>query len=98
MFKLLFRQCTDQLIDVVSAGKISQQFPDRVLLVKYEELVKYPVRAINIILQFLQLPGHPAMWKFMEDHMTKNINQGNNDLHAKSLNSSAKVCSLMLIF
>ena len=86
-------------MDIVSAGKISQLYPDRVLLVKYEELVKTPVKAINIILQFLKLPGHPAMWKFMEDHMTKNIKQGNNDLHTQSLNSSAKVCSLVnLIF
>lgn len=86
----LLRQCTDQLMDVVSAAKISQLYPGRVLLVKYEELVKYPVRVINIILHFLQLPAHPAMGKFIEDHMKTSNIQGNNDLHTKSLNSSAK--------
>ena len=74
------------------AGKLSQLYPDRVLLVKYEELVTSPARAVSTILQFLGLPWHPTMWRFMEDHMTQNVRRGDdNDLHAKSLNSSAKV-------
>ena len=63
----------DQLIDVMSAGKLSQLYPDRVLLVKYEELVTSPARAVSTILQFLGLPWHQTVWKFMEDHMTHKV-------------------------
>ena len=79
------------MIDLRSAGKLSQLYPGRVLLVKYEELVRQPTRALAIILQFLGLPWHPAMTKFIEDHMTRNLQGNDNDLHTKSLNSSVKV-------
>ena len=101
------RLCSDLYRDVSSGAELSQSFPDQVLLVKYEQLVQQPERAISTVLnviykhcqgiisqhflhQFLGLPWHRSMTKFVSDHMRKNKVE-NNPFHATSLNSSEKV-------
>lgn len=88
------RQCGDQDDDYKDASRLASQFPSRVSLVKYEELATRPKAAIPKILQFLGLPWHPAITKFMADHMVEDKRHSKEgDLHTQSVNSSQKTDS-----
>ena len=43
--------CSDLFKDIVDASNLANSFPGRILLVKYEELVSYPDKAIRTILK-----------------------------------------------
>ena len=47
------RLCSDLYRDVSSGAELSQSFPDQVLLVKYEQLVQQPERAISTVLNVI---------------------------------------------
>ena len=47
---------------------------------------------VSIFPQFLNLPWHPTLTKFMADHMVEDMNHNKEgDLHTQSVNSSSKV-------
>lgn len=87
-------QCGDQDHDYKDAARLARQFPSQVSLVKYEELATWPKAAIPKILQFLGLPWHPAITKFMAEHMVEDKRHSKEgDLHTQSVNSSQKTDS-----
>ena len=45
------RLCSDLFMDIVEASNLANSFPGRILLVKYEELVSTPEKAMRIILK-----------------------------------------------
>lgn len=61
--------CQHYEMDLEDALTLSRSHPENVIIVKYEELVTRPLDAIPIILKFLDLPWHPALTKFISDHM-----------------------------
>lgn len=61
--------CHHYEMDLEDALTLSRSHPENVIIVKYEELVTRPLDAIPIILKFLDLPWHPALTKFISDHM-----------------------------
>ena len=101
----LTRLCSDQDKDLMLATTLARIYPTKVMLAQFEYLVKQPKLAIQGILkvnifawnvskiwsQFLGLHWHPALSKFMEDHMVEDPkHKQEGDLHTQSVNSSSK--------
>jgi len=84
--------CGDHDQDLGAARELVHHHPGRVIIAKYEELATQPKQAIPVVLKFLGLPWHPALTKFMADHMVEDLRHNKEgDLHTQSVNSSTKV-------
>ena len=87
----LARLCSDQDSDLQLATTLARVYPHNVMVAKFEHLVTRPKLTIEAILKFLGLPWHPALTKFMSDHMVEDPkHKMEGDLHTQSVNSSAK--------
>jgi len=73
------------------ANTLERLHPTKLMIVKFEMLVTQPKLVIKSLLEFLNLPWHPAMDKFMAEHMVEDPKHRlEGDLHTQSVNSSAK--------
>ena len=59
--------CDNMHDDLLQATEIKKQFPERVHLVRYEDLCLYPFRQMDKILDFLSLPRKPLIEKHLEE-------------------------------
>lgn len=59
--------CDNMHDDFLEAVDIKKQFPDKVHLVRYEDLCLYPFNQTDQILDFLSLPKRPIIEKYLED-------------------------------
>ena len=53
--------------DYLEAVDIKKQFPDKVHMVRYEDLCLYPFNQTDQILNFLSLPKRPIIEKYLEE-------------------------------
>ena len=59
--------CDNMHEDFLEAVDIKKQFPDKVHLVRYEDLCLYPFDQTDQILDFLSLPKRPIIEKYLEE-------------------------------
>merc|ERR1712029_615688 len=59
--------CDNMQDDLLQAIEIKKQFPERVHLVRYEDLCLFPFKQTDKILEFLSLPQRPIIEKYLEE-------------------------------
>ncbi|KAJ8734161.1 hypothetical protein PYW07_014712 [Mythimna separata] len=60
--------CADMISDYVAAGRIQQQYPDRLMVLRYEELALKPNITTYRILKFLRLSATQSIDEFLQSH------------------------------
>ncbi|CAH0600657.1 unnamed protein product [Chrysodeixis includens] len=60
--------CADMISDYVAAGRLLQQYPDRLMVLRYEELALKPNVTAHRILKFLKVDNTPQMSEFLQTH------------------------------
>uniref|UniRef100_A0A2A4JKF2 Sulfotransferase domain-containing protein n=1 Tax=Heliothis virescens TaxID=7102 RepID=A0A2A4JKF2_HELVI len=60
--------CADMISDYVAAGRIQQQYPDSLLVLRYEELALKPNLTTHRILKFLRLSATQSIDEFLQSH------------------------------
>ena len=64
--------CGDLMEDVEAAQRLASEFPDKVRLVRYEDLSLDTLDTVKKILSFLNLPWHSSIQKYIASH-TKSV-------------------------
>ena len=54
--------------DVEAAQRLASEFPDKVKLVRYEDLSLDTLDTVKQMLSFLNLPWHPSIQKYIASH------------------------------
>ena len=88
--------CGDLMEDVESAQRLASEFPDKVRLVRYEDLSLNTLDTVRKMLSFLNLPWHSSVEKYIASH-TKSVtapssNSAPNE-YSTVRNSTASVMS-----
>ncbi|XP_026725854.1 carbohydrate sulfotransferase 3 [Trichoplusia ni] len=60
--------CADMISDYVAAGRLLQQYPDKLMVLRYEELALKPNVTAHRILKFLKVDNTPQMSEFLQTH------------------------------
>ena len=60
--------CRDLKSDVIAAFRLKEKYPDRIHLVRYEDLAVEPHEVSDDLLNFLDLPQSEAIDKYIEEH------------------------------
>ncbi len=63
-----FTACSDLMEDVEAAQRLASEFPDKVRLVRYEDLSLDTLDTVKKILSFLNLPLHSSVQKYITSH------------------------------
>jgi len=64
--------CSDLQSDLVSYLAFKEKFPDRIMLLRYEDLAKDAYNKSSNLLAFLGLSLHPHVVSYLEDHLNTN--------------------------
>uniref|UniRef100_A0A2M4CPV5 Putative carbohydrate sulfotransferase 5 n=1 Tax=Anopheles darlingi TaxID=43151 RepID=A0A2M4CPV5_ANODA len=65
--------CSDMQLDYEAAVELSERFPKRFRVVRYEDLSLDPYRMTKEILHFYGLPYHPAVRTFLDTHTKQDV-------------------------
>ena len=60
--------CIDLMEDVEAAQSLASEFPDKVRLVRYEDLSLDTLDTVKKMLSFLNLPWHSSVQKYIASH------------------------------
>ncbi|XP_075986951.1 carbohydrate sulfotransferase 4-like [Anticarsia gemmatalis] len=60
--------CADMISDYVAAGRLLPKYPDRLMVLRYEELALNPNVTTHRILKFLRLSGTQSLDEFLQSH------------------------------
>ncbi|XP_061714519.1 carbohydrate sulfotransferase 4-like [Cydia pomonella] len=60
--------CADMISDYVAAGRLQQQYPNRLMVLRYEELALEPTTTTLRLFKFLGLSLTPAVDEFLHSH------------------------------
>ena len=60
--------CGDLMEDVEAAQSLASEFPDKVMLVRYEDLSLDTLDTVKQMFSFLNLPWHPSVQKYIASH------------------------------
>ena len=61
--------CGDLMEDIEAAKRLTAEFPDRVRLVRHEDISLNTVDTVKQMLSFLNLPWHASVQRFITSHM-----------------------------
>ena len=82
--------CGDLMEDVEAAQSLASEFPDQVRLVRYEDLSLDTLDTVKQILNFLNLPWHSAIQKYIVTHTnTKPVPTPRKGLRGRNIPNSA---------
>ncbi|KAJ8724719.1 hypothetical protein PYW07_015677 [Mythimna separata] len=65
--------CADLLSDYLAARHIMQKYPDRLMVIRFEDLTLKPNITTDQILKFLKLDARQAFDKFLKKHTTVEV-------------------------
>ncbi|KAJ8726713.1 hypothetical protein PYW08_015110 [Mythimna loreyi] len=65
--------CGDLTSDYVAAQHIKHNYPDRLMVIRFEDLTLKPNKTTDRILQFLKLDGRQAFDRFLQKHTTVEV-------------------------
>ncbi|KAG6463693.1 hypothetical protein O3G_MSEX014021 [Manduca sexta] len=60
--------CADMISDYVAAGRLLSQYPDRLMVLRYEELALNPNTTTQLLLKFLRLGPTQSVDEFLHSH------------------------------
>jgi Sulfotransferase domain len=66
------RLCDDIYNDLRALDFLSEEFPGRLLLIKYEDLARKPQETFTELFKFLNLEFFPSLKKIVEEHTKEN--------------------------
>ena len=69
--------CNDLDSDVVSTLKLGENYANRILLIRYEDLSIWPYQTVDKIINFLDLPPQP---EFIDNYLKTHTGQLRYDL------------------
>ncbi|XP_052866590.1 carbohydrate sulfotransferase 5 [Anopheles cruzii] len=65
--------CSDMQLDYEAAIELSERFPKRFRVIRYEDLSLNPYQMTKEILHFYGLPFHPAVRAFLDTHTKQDV-------------------------
>ncbi|XP_063831821.1 carbohydrate sulfotransferase 3-like [Ostrinia nubilalis] len=65
--------CADMISDYVAAGRLLQQYPNRLMVIRYEELALNPNSTAHKLLKFLKLNPTSSFEEFIHSHTTLDV-------------------------
>ncbi|CAG7838159.1 unnamed protein product [Allacma fusca] len=65
--------CSDLVQDYFEARKLRKEYPDRFMIIRYEDMSSDIYAAVRKIFKFFRLQYHPQVEKFLANHTTINI-------------------------
>ncbi|XP_013183328.1 carbohydrate sulfotransferase 4 [Amyelois transitella] len=65
--------CADMISDYVAAGRLLKQYPDKLMVLRYEELALNPVGTTQYLLKFLGLGMTPSIERFLSTHTSVEV-------------------------
>lgn len=60
--------CADMISDYVAAGRLLQEYPDKLMVLRYEELALNPNSTTHQLLKFLRLGATQSVDEFLQTH------------------------------